>query len=77
VIALLACAASVAAAPAAPESGIAIREARIAMPDGVELAADLYVREGAPAHTRFRSCSNTCPTASANPAAAITWHRRK
>jgi hypothetical protein len=39
--------------PSEPQYGIALREASIPMPDGVRLAADLYVPEGAAAGARF------------------------
>jgi hypothetical protein len=40
-------------APSPPQYEAALREAWIPMPDGVRLAADLYVPEGAPAGERF------------------------
>ncbi|HWM26877.1 MAG TPA: CocE/NonD family hydrolase, partial [Woeseiaceae bacterium] len=39
--------------PSAPQYGIALREAWITMPDGVRLAADLYMPDGAPAEETF------------------------
>jgi putative CocE/NonD family hydrolase len=40
-------------ATAGPLYGIAIEETRIAMPDGVQLAADLFMPEGAAANAKF------------------------
>ena len=45
--------ASAAEAPSAPRYETALREAWISMPDGVRLATDLYVPEGAKAGERF------------------------
>src|SRR5262245_48654559 len=41
------------APPSAPEYGIRIDEAWIAMPDGVRLSADLYMPDGGKAGERF------------------------
>src|SRR5262245_5817795 len=52
---LLACARAPAAPeePSPPQYGITLEEARIAMPDGVELAADLWTPTGGAAGERF------------------------
>jgi putative CocE/NonD family hydrolase len=42
-----------AAGPSEPKYGIEIRTARLTMPDGVRLAADLYAPAGGDAHERF------------------------
>ncbi|MGB7740956.1 MAG: CocE/NonD family hydrolase, partial [Steroidobacteraceae bacterium] len=42
-----------AAEPSAPRYGMELKEAWIALPDGVRLAADLYVPTGAAADTKF------------------------
>src|SRR4030095_9937550 len=39
--------------PSQPQYGITLQEARIPMPDGIELAADLWMPSGAAAGERF------------------------
>lgn len=47
------CAGRTAEPPSAPRYGIELQEAQIAMPDGVRLAADLYMPDGAAKGQRF------------------------